>query len=274
MAKKRRKRTGDAARKADKYELYLASVQAPDVDVEFFERVYKKEYKRAPDLLREDFCGTAAVCYEWVKGPRGRHAIGVDFDPEPLAWGVKHLRPKIKESEAARVRLVQNDVRVVKGPKADIVAAQNFSYMTFETRDGLRKYFKAARANLKGKGLLILDAMGGPEVIEEEREETSKFKGFTYVWEQARFDPITHHCRFHIHFEFKDGSEMKRAFTYEWRLWTLPEIQELLLEAGFRRADVYWEDTDSDSGEGNGTYRRRKSAESDDAWVAYIVGVK
>ena len=43
MAKKKDKRRGRAARKADRYELYLASVQAPDVDVAFFDRVYKKE---------------------------------------------------------------------------------------------------------------------------------------------------------------------------------------------------------------------------------------
>jgi hypothetical protein len=46
------------------------------------------------------------------------------------------------------------------------------------------------------------------------------------------------------------------------------------LEAGFRRADVYWEGTDSKTGKGNDVYRRREHAESDPAWVAYVVGVK
>ena len=50
----------------------------------------------------------------------------------------------------------------------------------------------------------------------------------------------------HIHFEFTNGSRLKRAFTYEWRLWTLPEIRELLGEAGFSRSTVYWEDRDAD----------------------------
>ncbi len=267
-------RTAGAAQKADKYDLYLKSVQAPDVDVVFFDRVYRTEYKQPAAVLREDFCGTAAVCYEWVKRHPKRRAIGVDNDPEPLNWGVKHLRPKISEADAERVRLLEDDVRAIKGEKADVIAAQNFSFQCFKTRDELRKYFEAARKNLAKKGVLILDAMGGPEVIEEDRREKTKFRNFTYIWDQARFDPITHDCKFHIHFRFKDGSRWRNAFTYEWRLWTLPELQELLIEAGFKRADVYWEGTDADSGDGNGIYRKRRSAESDTAWVCYVVGVK
>ena len=63
---------------------------------------------------------------------------------------------------------------------------------------------------------------------------------------------------------------MKRAFTYEWRLWTLPEIRELLAEAGFSRSTVYWEDRDA-NGDGTNTYRPRAHARQEPAWVAYIV---
>ena len=80
--------------------------------------------------------------------------------------------------------------------------------------------------------------------------------------------------QFCIHFRFKDGSALSRAFQYDWRLWTLPEIRELLIEAGFERADVYWEGTDKETGEGTDVYRRREHAESDPAWIAYVVGVK
>ncbi len=274
MAKKRRGKGKGLAAKADKYDLYLKSVQAPDVDVLFFVRAFKHAYGRAPVLLREDFCGTAAVCYEWAKSKKERRAIGVDIDPEPLEWGVKHLRGKLKPKVADRVELIQDDVRVVQGPKADVVSAQNFSYLCFKTREALRGYFESAYANLAPEGVLVLDLMGGPEVIEEGHVEETKHGKFTYLWDQARFDPITHDCKFHIHFRFKDGSKKRRAFTYEWRLWTIPEVSELVAEAGFKKVDVYWEDTDTDTGEGTGTYRRRKSAESDTAWVAYIVGTK
>ena len=70
-----------------------------------------------------------------------------------------------------------------------------------------------------------------------------------------------------------DGSEMKRAFAYDWRLWSIPELRDLLAEAGFVDTEVYWEATDRKTGEGNGNYYKAESALDDPAWVAYIVGV-
>jgi len=101
-------------------------------------------------------------------------------------------------------------------------------------------------------GMLLLDAYGGSDAfreIEEKREE----KGFTYVWDQHFFNPLTGHVINHIHFRFRDGTRLERAFTYEWRLWTLPELTELLREAGFRDVTVYWEGSEK-SGEGNGVH--------------------
>ena len=271
----RKKSTGiPMARLADKYQLYLDSVQSPDHEIEFFDRAFRKEFGRKPQILREDFCGTAAVCCEWVKSRKDRIAVGVDLDPEPLAWGNDHLLTDLKDEARTRVSLVEADVRDVSGPKADVIAAQNFSFYLFMTRDDLRGYFKAARRNLAREGVLILDMLGGPETMEEDNEETKRQKGFTYVFEQQWFDPISHHCQFWIHFRFPDGSELKRAFGYTWRLWTIPEVRELLAEAGFSESKVYWEGTDRESGEGNGVYRERKKAESDATWVSYIVARK
>ena len=87
--------------------------------------------------------------------------------------------------------------------------------------------------------------------------------------------PITGHSVTNfIHFEFPDGSRLRRVFRYEWRLWSLPEICELLEEAGFGVAEVYWEGTDKETDEGNGVYTRRSSAPDDPAWVSYVAGVK
>ncbi len=259
---------------ADRYDLYQRSVQSPENEVAFFTRAFKTHFGRNPLTLREDFCGTAAVCCAWVESHHQRRALGVDIDPEPLAWGEQHNLARLDEDARRRVRLLRGDARAVRRPKVDVVAAQNFSFYCFKTRDELRRYFRAAYRNLADEGVLVLDVLGGPEVMEEGHEETRGFRTFRYVWEQARFDPITHECRFHIHFRFPDGSEIRRAFSYEWRLWTLPEIRELLAEAGFRRADVYWEGTDRKTGRGNDVYVRRAHAESDPAWVAYLVGVK
>ena len=64
MAKKKRK---TLASTADKYKCYLASVQSPEHEIEFFDQAFKDEFGRKPKTLREDFCGTFAVCCEWVK---------------------------------------------------------------------------------------------------------------------------------------------------------------------------------------------------------------
>ena len=260
--------------KADRYDLYLKSVQAPDVEIPFFNRVYRKEYGRSPVVLREDFCGTFAVCCEWVKSRADRLAVGVDIDPEPLQWGRQNNLEAIKPVQQKRIELLQLDVRKVMGRKADVLSAQNFSFWIFKSRKELLKYFHAAYANMAPHGVFVLDMMGGSETIEEGHIDTTSCKGFDYVWEQARFDPITHDCTFYIHFHFKDGSEMNRAFVYHWRFWTIPEVREVLLEAGFKRADVYWEGTDLETEEGNGVYTRRKQAPSEPAWISYIVAVK
>ncbi len=262
------------ASRADKYDLYLKSVQEPDNEVAFFNRAYRQAFGAPPRLLREDFCGTFAVCCSWVRGKANRRAVGVDLDPEPLQWGRDHNLQKLPPAAQSRIQLLQEDVRAVRGPKVDVVAAQNFSFCIFKTRNDLREYFRAARRNLAKNGVLVLDMVGGYETMEEDHEDTHRYNGFTYVWDQHRFDPITHDFTCFIHFRFRDGSELKRAFRYDWRLWTLPELTELLAEAGFSRSEVYWEGTDADTGEGNDVFRRREHAESDAAWVAYIVAVK
>ena len=114
----------------------------------------------------------------------------------------------------------------------DVVLAMNFSWQIFEQRDVLRSYFSSVRDSLVDDGVLFLDAFGGYEAYQE-LEEKTKHKGFTYVWEQESYDPVSGHMVCHIHFHFKDGSKMKKAFTYEWRLYGLPELKEILLDAGF-----------------------------------------
>lgn len=261
------------ADRADRYALYLISVQAPDVDVKFFQKVYKSYFKQSPQILREDFCGTAAVCCEWV-GKRGdRQAYGVDLDPEPLAWGQAHNLAMVPDGRRELIHFVEGDVRTTKTPPADVVCAQNFSYCIFKTRDELRTYFQAAKNNLADRGVFVLDLFGGSESIKDEHQDKVKMDGFTYIWEQATYDPINAFGTYKIHFHFKDKSKMKDAFVYDWRLWTIPEVREVLLEVGFDAVEVFWEDEDKD-GEGSGTYSKRTTGTADLAWTAYIVGVK
>jgi SAM-dependent methyltransferase len=261
------------ARTADKHELYQMSVQDPPTEVAFIERVFKKAYGRRPLVLREDFCGTALFCADWVKSHAERRAIGIDLDRPTLDWGLERNVAPLGEA-ASRVQLLQQDVRDPISERVDVAIGLNFSYWVFKTRAEMVAYFKGVRASLRQEGLFVLDAYGGPlsmEAMDEADLERTKVKGgFTYVWHQASFNAIDHSVVNHIHFEFKDGTALNKAFTYNWRFWTLPEIQEMVLEAGFSSSQIFWEDEDED-GEGTGVYRARKRAESTGAWVAYII---
>ncbi len=268
MKQRSRQRRGRAQRE-DRYALYETSVQEPDADAALISRIYKKHFARPPRLLREDFCGTALLACRWVALHAENRAWGIDLDAEPLEWGRLHNVSQLRLHQAARIKLIEGDVLDVGHAKVDVTAAFNFSFFTFDTRPALRRYFERARATLGPEGLLMLDAYGGADSQRTGREPR-RVDGFTYVWDQHRFDPITHSVTNFIHFEFKDGSRKPRAFRYDWRLWTLPEIQELLLEAGFRSVAVYWEGTDRYTGEANGVFSRRERAPDDPAWVAYI----
>jgi SAM-dependent methyltransferase len=270
----RKKNRPTMAEKADIHELYELSVQNVENEVEFLQTTFQSLTGRPAHLLREDFCGTASLACQWVKQGSEFQAIGVDIEPSVLDWGRKHRVGRLDTEDQARVRLIESDVMTVDAPEVDLLAAFNFSYFIFDTRDAVRAYFQRAHAALKEDGVFFCDMFGGPEAQEETREKTKHKKhGFAYVWDQAEFHPITHYIRCHIHFKFKDGSKIKKAFTYEWRLWTAPELRELLLEAGFSKATVYWEGEDED-GEGNGEFTPNDEGEADLAWIAYIVAEK
>ncbi len=266
----------------DKHMLYEAAVQEVDDDIRFMRRIYLKHRKRDLAFLREDFCGTAALATRFVSMNRKHRALGVDIDPEPIDWGLRHHVHRAGKA-GLRLNLVCSDVLDCHRPAADAVCAFNFSYFLFRTRDSLRAYFASARKSLKPDGLLFLDAFGGLAAMTTTKDvrsipdgrdaEGRKLSPYIYEWEHAHFDVLTHHLDCHIHFELNDGSRMDKAFTYNWRLWSLPEIREILLEAGFSRVEIYTHGFD-DMGESDSRWRLRKHYENEDGWLAYIVGIK
>ena len=259
-----------SAKTADRHDLYQRSVQSPDYDVRFLARYYRKLTGAPLRHLREDFCGTAALACAFVRLHRENRALGVDLDGPTLDWGREHNLAALTENQRRRVLLKQADVRAVTTPKVELTVALNFSYCILKTRDELRDYFKTVRRGLQPGGLFMMDAYGGSE-SQVEQEEERDVDGFTYVWDQADFDPLTYHGTCKIHFAFKDGTRMRDAFVYEWRLWTVPEVREVLLEAGFVDFHVLWEQTDHATNEGNGVYRRVRRGDADPAWIAYLV---
>jgi SAM-dependent methyltransferase len=267
--KKKNKKAKLTARNANKFVLYQRSVQEPEADVRFLTRVYKREYSRLPMQLREDFCGTAYLCSEWVRSHPERTAVGLDLDEPTLEWGHEHNIAPLGE-DAERVSLLKKDVLEATRPRTDIAVAFNFSYCIFQQRSLMLKYMKAVKRCLSPAGMFVLDIHGGPESLED-MEECTEFSDFTYVWDQGPIDALSNITHRAIHFRFKDGTQMKNAFRYHWRIWGMPELCDLMVEAGYRRVDIYWEGYDKD-GEGNGIFRKVKTAENDESWIAYVVG--
>jgi len=272
--KKKKKKPLYTARTADPHVLYELAVQAPEREARFFSRYYKKATGDRLQVLREDFCGTSVMACWFVKLHRQNRAIGVDLDQPTLDWGIKNnVEQLLNDEQRSRLSLINGDVCDVTRPKVQVIAALNFSYSVFKTREQMLGYFKTCYRSLQPGGMLFVDDWGGPDVIEEEHFDRTRHKGFTYVWEQRSWDPIANHIVCAIHFEFPDGTRIKNAFVYDWRLWSLPELQELMREAGFDDVHVLWEGSDKD-GDGNGVFRRRARGDADQAWIVYVVGRK
>lgn len=270
VGNKSRKKKRMGPKSTDRHWLYQESVQSPGEHISFFDRVYEQENGKLPKLLKEDFCGTAFLSAGWVSERPDNVAIGVDLDESTIEWGKEHNIAPLEPEQKERVTLHLADVRDIVEPRVDIVAALNFSYFEFHTRDELRRYFECARRSLAPGGLLILDVFGGWEAQMEVTDKT-RYSGFTYIWEQSSFDPVSHLTQFHIHFKFHGGGGIKKAFEYNWRLWSIPELRELLAEAGFEKVDIYWEGIDDDTGEGSGEFEPVTEAENCPGWIAMLV---
>ena len=261
------------ADQADRHILYERAVQCVESEIDMVDETFLKLRGRQARTLREDFCGTANTSCEWVRRRADNLAWGIDLDEEVLAWGEKHNLGRLAEDATGRIQLLHADVLNVDTPAMDVVLAMNFSYWIFHTRRALRDYFSRIRECLVDDGMLFLDFYGGYETMREMEEETDH-DDFIYVWDQNRYNPITGDINCQIHFKFPDGSQIKQAFNYDWRLWTLPEVRELLEEAGFSRVLVHWEGTDEKTQEGDGVFTATEIGEADAAFICYLSAEK
>jgi SAM-dependent methyltransferase len=256
----------------DKYDLYRDAVQSPEDDVEFYLERYKEIRKgQKPKVLREDFCGGGAISCEWVKLDKAHKSSGLDLDSEPMDYGRAHYISKLTAEQQRRVALIKKDVLSGNLPSADIAVAVNFSYFLFKKREILKKYFKNVYDSLNHKGLFILDIFGGTQCTDM-IEDRNVHKKFTYYWDQQSFDPVSNEAYFEIHFRYKN-KKYENVFSYDWRMWSIPEVKELLLEVGFQDSKVYWEGDDKKGG-GNGIFSQVEKGEACLSWIAYIVGIK
>ncbi len=261
----------------DKYKHYENSVQTPEEHVRIFDRMFLDLRGRRALSLREDFCGTFLISCEWVKSLPERTALGIDLDPEPLDYGLHNGFRKLSPSERKRVKLLREDVSIPKKQKSDLIGAGNFSFYIFKTRDQLKRYFKAALESLTKDGIFVLEMAGGPGFTVKAREQrtytVSGLGRFVYYWDQKSFDPISQHGMYAIHFKDRHGRMHRDCFTYDWRVWNIPEIREVMIDAGFKETIVYWEDPGPD-GEGTDEYVRTEVGDNAHAWIAFVVGIR
>lgn len=270
-------------KKPDKHILYEASVQSVDEEIHLLKRFYRTYRKQSFTTLREDFCGTAALSCEWVRRHPDHYAWGVDLNPKVLQWAGQYNLSTLSPAAAKRIVLRRGNVLSARTSPTDVTVAFNFSYCVFKERALLIRYFKQVYQGLNKTGLFAIDVMGGTESmsVKEDTRRVPAFTGsdgkryppFTYKWEQQKFNAINHHILCHIHFKPANGLLMRRAFTYDWRLWTVPELRECLTEAGFTSSYVFVHGFDED-GDSDEIYRRRSHYENKEAWVAYVVALK
>lgn len=117
--------------------------------------------------------------------------------------------------------------------------------------------------------MFLLDIFGGTECCDEMEEETDHGT-YTYYWDCDKYNPLNNEVLYYIHFKtHKDKKKHKKVFVYDWRMWTVREIVELLEEAGFKNVKTYWEG-DGDDGEGDGNFYESKEEDNCESWVIYI----
>ncbi len=264
----------------DKYYHYHASVQSTEFEAEFLIKTFLEIRGSLPKSIREDFCGTYALSCELAKMKEFQSILpelkiyGVDIDPEPLEYGKKHYFSELTEEQKQVITIKEENVLTGQLPKAQLAFAFNFSYFIFKERAILKEYFQNFFNSLESDGVLVLDCFGGSKCYEENEEETEyEDENFSYFWDQDSYSPVTNHAQFYIHFQRKGEAKREKVFSYDWRMWSIPEIKEILAEVGFKESYVYWEGTDED-GEGDGNFSRTDVGEECESWVSYIVGVK
>lgn len=255
------------AMRLDKFDLYTLCVQDPPRMAEFLGAVHGG----AARTLRDDFAGPGAIARAWVAMSRHRRAVAIDLDPVPLK----------KLGRSASVKGLVADVRKAKA-KADIICALNFGVCELHTRRDLLAYLKQARASLETKGVLVCDLYGGTDSFtrstSSKRIRIDRSTIGRYRWVQEGGDVATGRVRNRIDFTMQAGSHTTRfpsAFTYDWRLWSIPELSDAMMDAGFASVEIHDRMGGARDAEGNLHVRPLQPGEPlDDPFVAYIVARK
>ncbi|CAG0968744.1 hypothetical protein PHYC_01125 [Phycisphaerales bacterium] len=230
----------------DRFDCYELCVQSARHVVALLRGVHANE----PLILREDFCGTAAVSRRWCEERQDTRAVAVDLDADTIAKARSLIDPAV----APRLQLLHADALTQPATDpADAVFVGNFSIGYIHSRPALLDYFRASRDRLSrgqngfGGGILACDTYGGAGAFQiggiERKHPSHARELIRYTWLHEQADPITAMVTNSISFRIEiDGEvihELPRAFVYRWRLWSIAELRDAMLEAGFASVDVF-----------------------------------
>jgi SAM-dependent methyltransferase len=276
-------------------DLYLAAVQDPHAHARFLHHLFSRVRPTvSPRILREDFAGTGADALAWVKLDRNHSAWAIEQDAATHEWAQARADRQAGFSRS-RLHFVQSrveDLDPSRVPSADLISALNFSIGYLHSRPALLDYLCAVHSGLSPGGLFVASVFGGPEtirpgIVSTEVDAVRPGKtcpgtpAFEYQWEVRRYNPVTGRGDFRIHFRIPKptrGSgeewELRDAFRYDWRLWSLPELSDALRDAGFGRVQI-WRHTLTTGRKGPRIFLGPiRSLGAENRWIAYVVGIR
>jgi SAM-dependent methyltransferase len=280
----------------DRLELYRWAVQDPETHAIVLRTMYQRlRPGRQPVVLREDFAGTSAESVAWVMLQRGRRAIAIDLDGPTLEWAERRAM-RLLGPLASGITFVQGDVRSIGPPMvaaADIISVLNYSILYLREPEELLSYLRQALNGLAPDGILVLNLFGGAAAVEP---GTTRYRvtptprlsterpvpPFEYLWEVRNYDRAAQQLDCRIHFVVPDPAtpghtiELRDAFQYEWRLWSVEELVAACAQAGFGDVQI-WQHTGDPSKGADGVFLGRVEPESlpmSGKWSAYIVACR
>jgi len=270
----------------DRFECYELCVQSPADVCEFLRALHGGE----PIVLREDFCGTAAVGARWVLdgAERGGRAVCVDIDAEALDRARERVARELPAPLRGRVELVRRDCTQAGSPSgdapgggADVIFVGNFSVGYLRTRAELVRYLWVSRERCErgGRargGVFVCDTYGGAGafklggVVRKHPGPSGETVHYTWVHEEAdaRTGMVVNTVSFRVEKDGEVVAEWPRAFEYRWRLWSIAEVRDAMEEAGFVRTGVYADVSLSDGQ----AAREAGAAELGEDWTVLVAG--
>ncbi|MGE0435231.1 MAG: pentapeptide repeat-containing protein [Planctomycetota bacterium] len=252
--------------------LYQRAVQSVPQMLDVVSRLYSEHAGKPLHHLREDFAAAGAYAISWARRDEANHGYGVELDPLTIAWGLTHNAADFDRAARKRIHMIEGNVLDPHQPKVEAICAFNSSWCVFKDDETLQRYFNVVHESLEPSGLFILDVFGGP-ALERAGSWPTEHPAFTYHWQHESFDPATRSLRAHMHFAFPDGSKLEKAFTYDWRVWTLEEVESKLKAAGFDEVARYA----FERGPGNReteTFARVTDPPNPAAWSVYVVAFR